>query len=49
LGAETLALAVVRLSLAATTELDLKARKVRLALLNFDKRLRVRGKASTLV
>jgi hypothetical protein len=36
---ETLALTVVRLALAATTELDLVARIVRLVLLAFDKRL----------
>lgn len=39
LSTKTLALAVVRLSLAATTELDLEARVVRFALLDFDKNL----------
>jgi hypothetical protein len=39
LGTKTLALAVVRLSLAAATKLDLITRIVRLALLNFDKNL----------
>jgi hypothetical protein len=41
LADETLSLTVVRPSLAASTELDLKAGKVGLVLLNFDKRLPV--------
>jgi hypothetical protein len=41
LSAKTLALTVVGLSLAATTELDLVPRVVRLTLLDFDERLQI--------